>query len=87
MKNTKVNINVTPVVPIRSYLNTDKQKEEICRDNKSGVYIWVNKINGKSYVGSSTSLGRTYLFYYSLSSLKSKGIHYYTSCTIKIWSF
>jgi group I intron endonuclease len=76
MKNTKIkkkiNINIPSIVPIRSYLNSDKQKEEICRDNKnkSGVYRWVNKINGKSYVGSSTSLSRRILFYYYLSSLK-----------------
>lgn len=72
MKNTKININITSIVPIRSYLNPDKQKEEICKDNenKSGVYRWVNKINGKSYVGSSIFLSRRFLFYYSLSSLK-----------------
>jgi group I intron endonuclease len=76
MKNTKINININSpsIVPIRSYLNPYKQKEEICRDNenKSGVYRWVNKINGKMYVGSSTSLSRRILFYYSLSSLKIK---------------
>jgi len=26
--------------------------------NKSGIYCWVNKINGKAYVGSSINLGR-----------------------------
>jgi group I intron endonuclease len=72
--NTKININIPSIVPIRSYLNSDKQKEEICRDNKnkSGVYRWVNKINGKSYVGSSTSLSKRILFYYCLSSLRRK---------------
>jgi len=72
MKNTK--INTTSVVPICSYLNPDKQKEEISRynENKSGVYRWVNKINGKSYVGSSTSLSKRILFYYFLSSLRRK---------------
>ena len=74
MKNTKINTNITSIVPIRSYLDPNKQKEEICRDNvnKSGVYRWVNKINGKSYVGYSTSLSRKILFYYSLNSLKRK---------------
>jgi group I intron endonuclease len=74
MKKTKININIPSIVPIRSYLNLDKQKEEICRDNKnkSGVYRWVNKINGKSYVGSSTSLSKRILFYYYLSSLRRK---------------
>src|SRR5438046_4391873 len=72
MKNTK--INTTSVVPICSYINPDKQKEEISRynENKSGVYRWVNKINGKSYVGSSTSLSKRILFYYFLSSLRRK---------------
>ncbi len=74
MKNTKINTNIPSIVPIHSYLNPDKQKEEICRDNenKSGVYKWVNKINGKSYVGSSTSLSDRFSVYYSLSSLKRK---------------
>jgi len=74
MQSTKINTNITSIVPIRSYLNPNKQKEEICRDNenKSGVYRWVSKINGKSYVGSSTSLSRKILFYYSLNSLKRK---------------
>ena len=74
MKNTKINTNIPSIVPIHSYLNPDKQKEEICRDNenKSGVYKWVNKIKGKSYVGSSTSLSDRFSVYYSLSSLKRK---------------
>lgn len=74
MKNKKTNVNITSVVPIRSYLNPYKQKEEICMDNenKSGVYRWVNKINGKSYVSSSAFLDRKILLYYCLSSLKSK---------------
>src|ERR1700722_5372214 len=74
MRKINININTPYIVPIHSYLNPDKQKEEICKNNKnkSGVYRWVNKVNGKSYIGSSASLGNTILFYYYLSSLKRK---------------
>ena len=77
------------IIPLVTYINADINKSNIFKENirKSGVYIWVNKINGKSYVGYSTYLTDRFSNYYSLSSLKSKGIHYYTSCTIKIWSF
>lgn len=42
--------NLNPAVV---YDNTDIQKELILKDNqrKAGVYRWVNKENGKTYVG------------------------------------
>jgi excinuclease UvrABC nuclease subunit len=41
-----------------TYLNAKVQKPEILKDQrgKSGIYRWVNKINGKSYVGSAVNL-------------------------------
>ena len=36
---------------------------------KSGVYRFVNKTNGKSYIGSSTDLGRRFKTYYSIANL------------------
>ena len=46
------------LVPVKMYENTDKLKELIIKDNRnrSGVYCWVNKENGNSYVGSSQNL-------------------------------
>ncbi len=83
MKNNKFNSNnsniynnnsITRIIPVITYVNTHTNKSIIYKENinKSGVYRWVNKINGKSYVGSSISLSNTFSIYYSLSSLKSK---------------
>uniref|UniRef100_UPI0020007371 hypothetical protein n=1 Tax=Exserohilum turcicum TaxID=93612 RepID=UPI0020007371 len=45
-------------LPVKTYDNTDTQKLDILKDNreKSGIYLWENKINGNVYVGSSTNL-------------------------------
>ncbi len=37
--------------------------------NKSGVYRWVNKLNQKSYVGSSSNLTTRLLDYYQIRNL------------------
>lgn len=73
-KITNKNINVTSIVPIRSYLYLDKQKDKIYEDNNnmSGVYRLVNNINGKTHINCSTSLSREILLLYNLSFLKSK---------------
>jgi len=46
------------IEPIKVYNNADTQKSEILRDNtdQSGVYRWINKINGKSYIGSAVNI-------------------------------
>jgi excinuclease UvrABC nuclease subunit len=82
MENNKFNLNNksniksnncinTPIIPIITYINVDTNKSTILEENrnKSGVYRLVNKINGKSYVGSSTSLSNKFSNYYYLSSL------------------
>lgn len=55
-----------------TYNNAKVNKYSIIKENrnKSGIYIWVNNINGKSYIGSSINLGNKFNIYYSLSSLK-----------------
>lgn len=47
-------------IAIMSYPDANLQKAQILRDNKgkAGVYRWENKLNGYSYIGSSTSLKR-----------------------------
>lgn len=85
MKNNKSNQNSNnninnnncsniKIIPIITYTNVDRNKFIIYEENvnKSGVYRWINKINGKSYVGSSVSLGNRFNDYYSLSSLTRK---------------
>lgn len=59
--------SVFPIV----YSNVDKQKESIVKENrnKSGVYIWINNTNGKSYVGSSVKLSKRLLEYLNTNYL------------------
>jgi group I intron endonuclease len=59
------------VKPVVVYANADIQKESILKENKgkSGVYRWVNKETGKSYVGSGTNLARRFYNYYSAALL------------------
>jgi hypothetical protein len=66
------------VFPVKIYANADIQKMQILKENKgkSGVYRWVNKETGKSYVGSGTKsrakpnlLARRFYNYYSAALL------------------
>lgn len=52
MKKTINNFN--NFTPVAVYENTKLQKKQIlCENNgKTGIYRWVNKVNGKSYIGS-----------------------------------
>lgn len=47
------------VVPVKIYRNADLDKLRIIKENKGkgGVYRWINNLNGKSYIGSSSNLG------------------------------
>jgi group I intron endonuclease len=61
------------IFPVKSYSNAESMKEQIFKDLKgeSGIYRWVNNVNGKSYVGSSVNfsirLAQHYNCYYSTS--------------------
>ena len=46
------------IVPVKTYSNAETQKLDILKENKnqSGIYRWVNNINGRSYVGSAVDL-------------------------------
>lgn len=54
------------------YLNPDKYKLKILRENKgkSGIYKWNNLITNESYIGSTVNLGNRLKFYYYSSNLK-----------------
>lgn len=59
------------VSPVKSYGNADKLKDEVLRDNKdqSGIYRWVNNLNGKTYVGSGANLAKRLGSYYNKPEL------------------
>jgi group I intron endonuclease len=46
-------------------------KEEVLKDNRnqSGVYRWVNNLNGKTYVGSGVNLAKRLVTYYNENEL------------------
>lgn len=52
--------------PVVRYPNADINKPKIIEDNrkKVGVYRWVNIINNKTYIGSSTNLSERFLHYF-----------------------
>jgi len=64
--------NSNKYTPAVVYSNADIQKIQIGQENKgrSGVYLWVNLLNGKSYVGSSVNLYKRFSCYYSLRKLE-----------------
>lgn len=59
------------VIPVATYANADVQKELAVRENrgKSGVYRWINKKTGKSYIGSSIDLSRRFNQYYNYNHI------------------
>jgi len=61
------------ITPILVYDNADLKKLQAVSENKgkSGVYRWINKVNGKTYIGSSVNLGRRLGNYYNLSYISS----------------
>ena len=67
-----LNNNPFSVIPVKSYNNAFINKGSILLDNKnkSGVYRWINKLNGNSYVGSGINLSKRVSEYYKDSELK-----------------
>ena len=57
------------VVPVTIYDNADLYKLKAVKENikKSGVYRWVNKVNGSCYVGSSINLAKRFKNYYDFN--------------------
>jgi group I intron endonuclease len=61
--------SLTPVV-IYSDLNNEKAKLLKDNNNKAGIYRWRNKINGKTYIGSSINLTKRFYKYISLNNIQ-----------------
>jgi|SRR5271156_2655871 len=74
INNYNNNCNNTPVIPIIIYNSIYRNKCSIIEENinKSGVYRFINTINGKSYIGSSIDLSNKFNSFYNLSSLTSQ---------------
>lgn len=47
-----------PSIPCRTYEDFSVQREQILKENKgkSGIYRFINKVTGKSYIGSAVNL-------------------------------
>jgi group I intron endonuclease len=60
------------IKPAATYENPEIQKNQIYSENKgkSGIYRWINKLNGKSYIGSSVDLTNRFWIYYSEKSME-----------------
>jgi len=71
---TFVSSNSDNIKPEVTYSNADTQKGLILKENrgKSGIYRWVNLVNGKTYVGSGVNLSKRIGEYYSPRYLKTK---------------
>ena len=57
--------------PVVSYSNSETQKAIILQENKgkSGVYRWINLVNGLTYVGSAVDLTNRFNLYYNFNHL------------------
>nr|YP_009072373.1 truncated GIY-YIG endonuclease [Sclerotinia borealis]AIJ56805.1 truncated GIY-YIG endonuclease [Sclerotinia borealis] len=58
--------------PVKVYVNADKDKILILKENKGkcGIYRWTNITNGRSYVGSSVNLERRLKCHYNIYFLE-----------------
>lgn len=56
-----------PAIPVKIYSDVEQQKKQIMLDNKNqaGIYHWINKETGESYVGSAVNLKKRFATYYS----------------------
>ena len=61
-----------PAIPVKIYSDVEQQKKQIMLDNKNqaGIYRWINKETGESYVGSTVNLNKRFASYYSLCRIE-----------------
>lgn len=59
------------IAGIKTYDNTDTQRLEILKENKekSGVYLWYNKVNRKKYACYSVNLHKRFIEYFNTNNL------------------
>lgn len=58
--------------PVKFYKNVDADKIKILSDNKgkSGIYLFINLVNNKIYIGSAINLYKRFYNYYNTNYLK-----------------
>jgi group I intron endonuclease len=63
-----------PPKPVKVYKNAGVDMERILQENKgkAGVYCWINLLNQKCYIGSSTNLSRRLKTYFRISFLETQ---------------
>lgn len=66
------NISNSWIVPIMIYHNAKVDKSQILKDNKgkAGIYMWVNMVSHKIYIGSAINLSKRFYRYFSVLALK-----------------
>ncbi len=66
--------SVVPPKPVMAYKNAGVDMERILLENKgkAGVYCWINLLNQKCYIGSSTNLSRRLKTYFRISFLETQ---------------
>ena len=64
-------IDVKLVSSVKSYRDAEASKNEVLKDNRgqSGIYRWINNLNGKTYVGSGVDLAKRLGNYYNIKEL------------------
>lgn len=64
--------------PVALYNNADTQKTQIISENKarSGIYLWINLVDQKAYIGSSKDLGRRLRDYFNINYLEGNNTMY-----------
>jgi len=69
--NTTDTLCKSNIVAVTTYTNSDEQKQLAVKENrgKSGIYRWINKKTGHSYVGSSINLSRRFNQYYNYNHI------------------
>ena len=67
--NSDISFTLALITPVVINFDTFLEKLKIIKDNKNkaGIYRWVNKVNGKTYVGSCVNLGRRIKDYCDIS--------------------
>ena len=65
----KNNILLENIKPIKFYYDAQNTLSDILKDNKnkSGIYKFTNKLNGKFYIGSSKNLSQRFTRYFNIS--------------------